>query len=231
MATCAGRSARRAARRDGYPVVFDTRLATLVTAALGAPDPRRGVPAEKLSRVEQRLGVTLPGPLKAFYLALGGSPEAMRSHHVFVEPEALEFNRDGLVLCHEHQRQMFWAVLRADLVHADPRVVQGQPESMEWWDECRELSTYLLSFGGWQLVNAMPELGSAPLGATTLRTLKRRLTVVSATLSYNMAALADPGAGVVASVLLDTERVYIGARTGAALDAFQQATGIELDAL
>lgn len=211
--------------------MFDTKLATLVTAALGPAVPGRGVPAEALESVERRLGVALPAPLRGFYSALGASPEAMRSHHVFVEPAALEFTRDGLVMCHEHQRQMFWAVLRADLGHPDPRVVQGQPESVEWWDECRELSTYLLNFACWQLVNAMPELGRASLRSTTLRSLKRRLTVVSATLNYNMAALADPSTGIVASVLLDSDHVYIGARASAALEALGQTTGIEFDSL
>lgn len=213
------------------PDMFETKLASLATAALGAPEPGRGVSAEVLHGVERRLGVMLPVPLRYFYSLLGASPEAMRSHHSFVEPAELDFTRDGLVLCYEQQRQMFWAVLRADLGHSDPRVVQGQPGSVEWWGECRELSTFLLNFACWQMVNGMPEVGRASLGATTLRTLKRRLKVVSATMSYNMAALADPSTGVLASVLLDSGQVYLGGRTAAALEALAHATSIEFDSL
>lgn len=212
-------------------MTFEEKLRLLVRTGLGHEPRASGALETALRSIEVRLGVELPTPLRIFYTLAGETAEVMTSHHVFVPVEELVRQKDALVFCYENQRAMFWGVLWSTLRVPDPPVVQGQPGVDQWWDECRELSTFLLDFTCWQLVNAMPELAVAKVGDGTITKLRKSLAVVSASLHHNMATMASEENGILVSVLLDPELLYVGAQNETALVRFSRQVGIELDVL
>ena len=86
-----------------------------------------------------------------------------------------------------------------------------------------------MNFACWQLVNAAPAAGCTRIERTTIRTLKRHLKLVSATLKYGMACYLDGDHGIVCSLLLDVDKLYVGAVRDTALEEFTTTTGIDLD--
>src|SRR4051812_28883748 len=114
MAAGAGRSAGGEASGNGHALMFESKLLTLLKTAFGTVQ-KDGFSDVALADAERRLGVALPRTLREFYSLAGQLPEVMTSHHQFVKVDTLNFIRDGLVFCHENQRQMFWAILKTDL--------------------------------------------------------------------------------------------------------------------
>jgi hypothetical protein len=206
-----------------------TTLKELVTTALGHVPQSAGVPDPSILETERRLGAGLPPPLRDFYGMVGQLSEVTQSHHRFVPIGSLEIIHGGLVFCREQQDQMSWAVLEKDLSLPDPPVVQGQHDVDQWDQHCSAASVFLINFCCWQLVNSMPSIGSTELGPTTLRTLRKHLTVFGASFGFNMLSFISAEAGLLASVLLDIDRLYVGARSDTALQKLQQASSIELD--
>ncbi len=204
-------------------------LNNLVVACLGTLPGQPGVERTVLDGAQKKLGRALPLALADFYLAVGGIPEVTSSHHHFVPLEEMRMANGGLAFCRENQDQMFWAILEGDLGASDPPVVQGQPGESQWYPECKQLSTFLLNFACWQLVNAAAASGTAPVGRTTVKVLREHCEVVSATLDFNMASFIDRNGRVIVSALLDSQRVFAGASTDEALEDFEKRTGIELD--
>jgi hypothetical protein len=74
-------------------------------------------------------------------------------------------------------------------------------------------------------------MGSVQLGPTMLKNLRKELTVLGASFGFNMLSFIDPQKKILASVLLEIDRLYVGARSDDDLQRLEQATGIELDML
>jgi len=201
----------------------------MIATGLERVPSRAGVDESSMLATEHRLGRSLPQMLRDFYRTVGQLPEVMGSHHKFVPVESLEISNGGLVFCRDRQDEMFWALLEADLGEADPPIVQGQPELAEWHAHCKSSSVFLANFCCWQLVNAMPSMGSSPLGDGTIRALRKHMRVVGASFGFDMLSLVGADAGVLASILLSIDRLYVGARSDAGLEHFQERCGIDLD--
>jgi hypothetical protein len=210
-------------------VILKETLRQLAVAALGQVPQSAGVPDGAIIEAERALGVSLPATLREFYRTLGSLPEVMSSHHQFLPIQSLAMRQDGLVFCREQQGQMAWAILATDLGAADPPVVQGQHGSNQWDEHCSALSVFLVNFSCWQLLNSMPSMGSAQLGSMTVTTLRKSLAVVGASFGFNMISFVGSETGVLASALLDTDRLYVGARSDAALQALDNKLDVDLD--
>jgi hypothetical protein len=210
---------------------FGEALSCLVRAAFGEVRPSMGVPETGIVGTENRLGTNLPRILKEFYSIGGRAPEIMEANHHFVAIDQLQFRNDGLMFCQENQNQMFWGVLRKNTKLDDPPVVQGQPERDDWFDECPRLSTFLLNHSCWQLVNSMPAMGLAKYRWSLARKLRARMVLASAGVDYNMASFAWEGGRVLVCMLLDSQKVYVGAQSDAELEDFGRGLGVELDSL
>lgn len=211
--------------------MLEAKLKELVVAALGQVPQSAGVAEATILQAERNLGARLPPPVRAFYATVGGLPAVTESHHQFVPIESLAVSNGGLIICREHQDKMFWALLDKDLALSDPPVVQGQHDVNRWDHHCAAVSVFLVNFCCWQLVNSMPSIGSTQLADGTVREVRRHLRVVSATFGFNMLSFVGVETSLLASALLDIDRLYVGARSDIALQQFQKTSGIELDLL
>ena len=86
-----------------------------------------GVPARQIKEVEDRLGLTLPVPLRDFYRYVGSNPLFMTAFEQVVPIEDLAAENGLLVFMEENQGVVSWALRFVDSHEEDPMVFQVDP--------------------------------------------------------------------------------------------------------
>lgn len=170
----------------------------------------------------------MPGLLRSFYGVVGGVPEVMSSHHRFHAPGEVNLREGGIVFCEARDRTLRWGVMPDAACVPDPPVMQWDPDRELWAEECPSLRIFLVNMACWQLVSAMPFVARFEASWAALKRMKTALSVVSATLRFHMACMVDGGAGVLASVLYDSEQVYLGGRSEQAVEGCARTLGVRL---
>jgi hypothetical protein len=127
------------------------RFRGLLAGISGRASPRHGYPLRAVETAETRLGLSLPGPLRAYYLSVGRH-KINRAHNRLLPPDALETSQGRLVFMAENQCVVFWGV-RSRTVAADPVVFQTA--DLEDGDWCAETpcSQFLAGMMCWQAVS------------------------------------------------------------------------------
>jgi hypothetical protein len=204
-------------------------LGDLLIAAYGDVPLSSSVDERLIVDAEQRIGASLPGPLRDFYRIAGKSPAVMTAYHQFVPVGELEISDAGLVFCRAHQQEIVWGVWAEELTAPDPRVIQGPPRLSGWREYCKLVSMFLINFSCWQIVNSMPSMGSTRLGPTTIKKLRKQMRVVAAAFGYDMISFVSLERGAVGSILLNLDRLYLAARDDASLGQLERSLGLDLD--
>ena len=105
------------------------------------PETEHGYDESVLKGVEQRLGQTLPAPLRSYYRTLGKHP-LNQAHNRLLSPDELKIEDGYLVFCHENQQVCVWGYREDASEDADIQVFQGQGDG-EWYAEEARLTEFL----------------------------------------------------------------------------------------
>lgn len=103
----------------------------LIARMLGPFTHADRVPEEDVAAAEERLGVRLPGALRALHLACGRA-EALTAGNRLVAVAELEWRADGLVVAVAEQDTVAWGYPPGDVTADDPpllRTVEGEWEA------------------------------------------------------------------------------------------------------
>lgn len=206
---------------------LEADIRDLVRVAMGAIRLGAGMTREEIEGAA--LPSSTPAPLRIMYRTVGRLPEAMTSHHRFLPPHDLRLHHGGLVFCEERGGRILWAVMSSQADAPDPPVFQCGPLEHHWQNECHSLCVFLTNMLCWQLLSSMPVVARFGASLAALKEMKHDMRVVSATLKYHMAALIEEHHGVLASVLYDSERVYLGGQDEQALIEFGRRFGVALE--
>lgn len=96
-----------------------------------------------LCEAEQRLGCSIPPPLRALYEACGREESVMASHNRFLAPSALEESDGRLLFCEENQAVCVWGAVPGedDPVAEVANVLRDG--ALEWHSEELRLGRFL----------------------------------------------------------------------------------------
>ncbi len=203
------------------------RFRSLLTEITGRASA--GYSSRAVEAAETRLGVSLPGPLRDYYLSVGR--HAMnRVHNRLWPPDELDVTRDRLVFMEENQCAVFWGIpTRSRAV--DPMVCQtSELEDGDWYAEVR-CSAFLSAMLCWQAVcGGLPHVGLAESvsWAATRRALRGWRSVSRFS---DLSAFVQPGRVVCALRDGETAQVYVGARSRGEFKSLESALGIAFDEL
>jgi hypothetical protein len=117
-----------------------------------------GIDSKLLEEVEYILELTLPVPLKEFYLCVGNTESFTNSFEQFVKPDELVFIKEKLVFLEENQGVCCWGV---NANEDNPVVYQYTEESDEWYSEEVQLSEFLGMMLYYQFAQGGYEYGGA----------------------------------------------------------------------
>lgn len=101
-----------------------------------------GVAETALADAERRLGVAIPAPLRAFYLACGAEPCVMAAHNRFYGPAGLRYSEGRILFCEENQGACVWGCRPEEGADAEVGNVLGE-DTLEWHSEEVWLSQFL----------------------------------------------------------------------------------------
>lgn len=125
--------------------------------------PPAGERESALHHTEERLGVSMPPPLRSFYSACGREARVMSSYNRFLRPAALRLSDGRLVYCEENQTVCVWGSVPGD---PDPLAEVANvldDDELEWHSEEVTLSRFLeillylqTAWGGFRHVGRLP---------------------------------------------------------------------------
>jgi hypothetical protein len=195
----------------------------LLAEVTGRAAAGRGFPVRAVGAAEARLGVSLPGALRDYYLSVGRHP-INRAHNRLWPPDELEVSGGRVVFMEENQCVVFWGVPARGKA-ADPVVYQtGDLEDGDWYAEVR-CSRFLAVTLCWQAVGGgLPAGGIAESVTRAARRALRGWRPVGR--AGGLSAFAR--AGRVACVGGDGQ-LYVGARSRRDLRALEAELGVEIE--
>lgn len=132
----------------------------LLSTIVGNVSDNDGYPLASVETAETRLGLTLPRPLRDYYLSIGRH-QINQVHNRLLPPEKLRKARERLVFMEENQWVVYWGIdSKTDTT--DPVVFQSvDPDEGNWAVE-GPCSQFLPAMLCWQAVNGgMPHLAYA----------------------------------------------------------------------
>ena len=144
----------RAPRADPYHTpqsAFPDSISSFFRHNIGALKPKDTIAAEEIDAAEQKLGFSIPRPLRDFYLVSGNSP----FHQVFdrtYAPANIEVQDDMAIFCEENQCVVHYGFKIADAKRNDPEVWQLNPHENKWYFDCKRMTSFLLKMSCWQAV-------------------------------------------------------------------------------
>jgi hypothetical protein len=211
---------------DIHPILH--RLA----ATFLPPAEQTGAAESDLLHAEQRLGVPLPAPLRAFYAVVANSPTLLNTHHHFRPPADLELIDRHLVFCDENQGAYFWGVpLDADW--PEPQVDVRHRLEPEWHLDSSSLAQLLTHFACFQIVNALPASARFSYPRKVKEFLPSTFTdLLPRGIAYHMRSYVDFDRRMILSAFPafpGPSEAYIAAPCDEHLEAFESQTGVELD--
>lgn len=106
------------------------------------------VAPETLVAAEQRLGITLPEAVAAFYRQAGAAPE-LQEHDTLRAPEALEVDDGFLVFMDENQNVVEWGIRLLPDVATHPEVWQRPNDQPTWHRECMTFIEFIVKRLAW----------------------------------------------------------------------------------
>lgn len=208
-------------------------LQSICAAAFGAWSPQLGVTAQEIEAAEQRLGITLPEPLRDFHLTCGRQPQMLDADFHFTPLEQLKLEDDALFFCAENQQTVAWAVLAADLALPDPKVKYRRPgKPGKWFLDTRSCASFILNNACWQGVMALPESAWFEIMDDRLPRLEEHLRPLGdeqIRQRYTKRSFIDPERRLLAVYLGVADRCYIGGPDVESLESFEERSGFELD--
>lgn len=125
-----------------------------------APKPDEGLGDDAVRAGLWRVNLVIPTALFDYY-SLAGRHWINENHDRLRPIAELEWMGDKLVFLDENQCVVFWGVDRSDLEKTDPIVWQGvNGDSIEWYQEGRRLSRFLIARWKWTMTGEEPEPGT-----------------------------------------------------------------------
>ncbi|PWG07632.1 hypothetical protein DF268_42060 [Streptomyces sp. V2] len=216
--------------------MIEEPLHELISTAFGNWTPSDGCPDAELSAAAHHLGITLPDPLRDYYVVAGRHPELMglrgTPHTLRVNaPDQLRVEDGHFILCVENLGSAQWSLRPDDPVPSDPRVHGRSEPHGKWFSESRRLSAFLINLAGIQAVRSLPH-------QATCRVREQQLGVVESVLSHvgspalqkggHRLTFLDPSTRIVANYSYNTATLRVAAVDPTALDSLRERSGLPL---
>ncbi|WP_252225276.1 SMI1/KNR4 family protein [Clostridium sp. ZBS2] len=115
----------------------------------------KGATIKQIQICEDRLGLSLPVPLKEFYEIFGNDKGILNSYHFFLPLDDLQIIDEGIVFYELIDKYRKYGILIKDINKDDPIVRLQQENDSTWYIEAKNLSEYILNNVFWQGINLM----------------------------------------------------------------------------
>ncbi len=129
---------------DAYRATFAT-----LGICLGNED---GCSISEIEEAEKHLGVTLPDPLRDYYLVAGRENRINQFHNRLISLEKLWIDAGHVVFMEENQWVVFWGVRAVGATQTDTAVFQGvngRDKGIEWYPESESCGMFLNVMAIW----------------------------------------------------------------------------------
>ena len=213
--------------------MFVDTLERVCRQLLGDPKPSDGCTPADVRRAEASLGVSLPTPLRVYYLRYGENKVPANARDLLFAPEVLEVDDGHLVFWQENQAVYLAGVPLAALGQDDPPVFQrGTEEDAEWPPECRGLADFLLRTVCWQATWGMPSQARADrVRPAVFARVAAGFPLVAPREPYEHDLIAYAREGVVACTFPSSGALYVGAVSDGGIERVSRELGIGLSIL
>lgn len=162
----------------------------------------------------------LPEILTTYYRSFGRS-SFNRVFNRLLGPADITQSGEMVVFCEENQQVVKWAIRTTQPIKCDPAVFQSSAEDHRWYAEHAHLSSFLVGFLGWQLVNGgLPVSGEAEICPGQFRALTQQATAVrglSRDERYDVRVLYVDGSVFCVIGRGVRKQLFFGARSGSRL--------------
>jgi cell wall assembly regulator SMI1 len=213
--------------------MFAESLNRVYRQLLGNPKSSDGSSGADILRAETSLGITLPQPLREYYLCFGGNKSLANAHDRWLSLEKLEV-REGYLVFWEENQGVYWAGVSRSAVHLeDPPVFQqGNMDNAPWYPECRRLTDFILKTVCWQATWCLPNVARAE--GVTHEVLARVAGIfprIAPNDAYEHELVAYARDGVVICAFPRNQVLYVGATSNQELERVGRELGTELSSL
>ena len=194
--------------------------------------PSCGYTDEDIKALEVKLGLTLPEPLKDFYITLGRRHEFMESDYHIYDIVDLVIKDDCLVFCEENQGLAEWGVKLCNIHLPNPQISGKDYNTPVWVNESLQASAYLINLACWQAIMSQDEVAQCSLKESDLHEIENHLEYIGdpdIRTGDDGRSFMDKTNRLLASYRYVPELLYVGTSQENAIECLEEESGLVFD--
>jgi hypothetical protein len=210
-----------------------TELLSMISEiGFGKWDESFGNTIDEVNESENRLNLTLPEPLKDYYITLGKHDEFMDADYHVYPLSDLIIKDDALVFCEENQGLAEWGIQLININLPNPQVSGRNAGRTRWVHQSLQTTSYLINLACWQAVMAQAEVAQCSLKKSELHIIENHFEYIGnidVRSGDDGRSFVDKDNKILAVFRYLPELLYVGTSQEGALDALEERSGLVFD--
>ncbi len=207
-------------------------LSMISEIGFGKWDESFGNTIDEVNESETRLNLTLPEPLKDYYITLGKHDEFMDADYHVYPLSDLIIKDEALVFCEENQGLAEWGIQLININLPNPQVSGRNAGRTRWVHQSLQTTSYLINLACWQAVMTQAEVAQCSLKKSELHIIENHFDYIGdidVRSGDDGRSFVDKDNKILAVFRYLPELLYVGTSQEGALEALEQRSGLVFD--